>query len=143
MPELTRRIELSHRAADVYAVVANVQRYAEFLPWLERVEIIDQRPQRVDAVLHAARVGMHPHYRTLFELEPTEAVRMQLIEGPMQRLDGRWQFAETAAEKTLVTLAVDYEFANPLVALLFGTTFRHAIEDLVGRVGDRADALYG
>lgn len=143
MPDLRRSIELPHASADVYSIVADVESYPQFLPWLERVEIVARQATRVDAILHAARAGLHPHYRTWFDLQPTDAVRMQLIEGPMQRLDGQWRFAPAGDGGTLLSLDVDYEFANPLVGLLFGQTFRHAIEDLIGRVGDRAQQLHG
>lgn len=141
--DLERRIEIAHPVAEVYAIVADVGNYGEFLPWLERVEILAQQPSRVDAVLHASRVALHPHYTTRFDLHPHERIDMSLVDGPMQRLDGQWHFEPLAAGSSRVTLELDYEFSNPVYGLLFGHTFRHTIEELLGHVARRADQVYG
>lgn len=143
MADLHRRIELAHPARDVYAIVARVGDYAEFLPWLERVEILDEGPQHIDAVLHAAKAALHPHYTTRFELEPPGRVQMRLVEGPMQRLDGAWSFEPLSDTSCLVRLDVAYEFSNPVYGLLFGHTFRHTIEELLDHVAARADEVCG
>lgn len=134
---------LPHPADAAYAIVADVGAYAQFLPWLERVEILSQSDARVDAILHTATHGLHSHYTTRFELQPTQVVRMAQLHGPMRRLEGVWRFATGDDGGSTVDLELDYEFANPMYGLLFGHSFRHAIDEMLGHVAARADQLHG
>lgn len=141
--ELRRRAELAHPAEAVYRVVATVEDYAEFLPWLERVEMLSRTPTRIDAVLHTSTHGLHNHYTMRFEIQPKDCVRMTMLDGPMQRLDGRWSFDRRDQHASTLRLELDYEFSNPMFGLLFGHTFRHAIDEMLDHVDERAGQLYG
>lgn len=143
MAELQRRKVLPHSADTAYAVVADVSAYAKFLPWLQRVEILSQTTTQIDAVLHTATHGVHNHYTTRFVLQPPAAVRMVQLDGPMRTLDGQWNFVAHDANRSTVGLDLHYEFSNPMVGLLFGHAFRHAIDEMLDHVAARADALNG
>ncbi len=142
MAELRRQLQLPHNAANLYSIVADVGAYAEFLPWLDGVEVLARSDDFIEAALQVARAGAHTEYVTHYRLQPDDRIAMQLVEGPMHRLDGVWSFRPTGRDTSLLALNLDYEFSNPIFAMLFGHTFRQTIEDLLGHVAERADELH-
>ena len=141
MADLQRELQLPHTAANIYTIVADVGAYPEFLPWLEGVEILERSDEHIEAALQVARAGAHTEYITQYWLQPNQ-IHMELIEGPMHRLNGVWSFRPTSDDTSLLGLELDYEFSNPLFAMLFGHAFRTTIEDLLSHVAGRADELH-
>lgn len=140
MAEFRRQLQLQHPPSFLYDIVADVGRYAEFLPWLDGVEILSRSENQVDAALKVARAGGHAEYITRYHLEPHKRISTQLVDGPLHRLDGTWTFLDGAGG-SLLGLHVDYEFSNPLFGMLFGQTFRTTIDDLLKHVAARARHL--
>ncbi|MBT8144020.1 MAG: type II toxin-antitoxin system RatA family toxin [Gammaproteobacteria bacterium] len=141
MADLRRQLQSPHRPEQLYAIVADVDAYPEFLPWLDRVEILGRGDDHLHAALKIARGGAHSEYVTRYGLYPDERVTMELVDGPMHRLDGTWTFTPRG-QGSLLALHLNYEFSNPLYAMMFGLAFRAAIDDLIDHVADRAHELH-
>lgn len=142
MADLQRELQLPHSAANMYEIVADVGAYPDFLPWLEGVEVLQRSDEHIEAALQVARAGAHTEYITRYGLEPADRIQMELVEGPMHRLTGVWRFRPAGDGTSLLALDLDYEFSNPLFAMLFGHAFRATIEDMLSHVAERADELH-
>ncbi len=95
----------------VYRIVADVERYPEFLPDVSRAE------RRDDVVSMTLRMGLIPvTLVTRARFTPPAAIELVQIEGPFRRFDARWTFAPDGGG-TLVGYRADYEL--PLLGALF------------------------
>jgi ribosome-associated toxin RatA of RatAB toxin-antitoxin module len=68
---------------------------------------------------------------------------LQLVDGPFRRLHGRWHFEPLDDRACKVSLELDFEFSNRLVAMLVGPVFESIGNDLVDSFRRRAESLYG
>jgi coenzyme Q-binding protein COQ10 len=121
----------------VYEVVADVERYPEFLPDVAAVE------RRDDVVAMTLRLGLlSARLVTRAAFTPNQAIDLELVEGPFRRFSARWSFTP-AADGTEVGYRADYEL--PLLGSLLGGSTRPLLEAQARRqiaaFGTRARAL--
>ena len=130
MAHIERSALIAFPAADVYALVNDVERYPQFLPWCSRTEILSRSETQVVARIDIAVRGRRETLVTRNRLTPTSAIVLEMVEGPFRRFEGRWLFAPLGDAGCRVDLVVSFEFANRLVGAL-AAPFLHRIADRI------------
>jgi coenzyme Q-binding protein COQ10 len=143
---LTRRLPYS--PDQLFALVADVERYPEFVPWVTSMRTWNRRTScdTVEAFDAEARVRfaiVREMFSTRVKLD-TEALAIdtELIAGPFRRLENHWRFAEDP-EGSKVDFAIEFEFRSRLLERLAAANAGRAIQRLMGCFEARARALYG
>lgn len=139
MKRIVRSAIVEHSAAQMYALVDDIERYPSFLPWCRdaRVEEVDGRRR---ATLTVGLRGLRQSFTTLNENRPGEAIDMQLVEGPFRRFTAAWQFRPLGAEACNVEYTMEYELASAALARLLEPLFDHIADTMVDAFKRRADA---
>ncbi len=127
----------------MYALVDDVARYPEFLPWCRTAAELERTPTEVVASLHVHKGALHAQFTTRNRLEPSEAIHLELVDGPFRTLSGAWRFSPIADKGSRVSLQLRFAFANPLNAWLLEPVFEHTCNSLVDAFVVRAQATYG
>ena len=86
MKTVSKSVLLSHSPEEMYALVTDVARYAEFLPWCDRSEVLASTDHEMTAKVGMSLGGLRQSFTTANRHEPDRAVHMQLIEGPFSHL---------------------------------------------------------
>lgn len=132
-----------YRAEDMYALVNDVERYPEFLPWCRGARILSRSDHEMRASLDLARGGLHKTFTTRNTLEPGRSITIALENGPFRHLEGHWRFDPLAADGSKVVLNMQFEFAGALLDLMAGPVFHEICNSLMGAFIRRARSLYG
>lgn len=143
--EATRRV--AHTPEEMFALVADVEKYPEFLPLCERLTVRSRREREGRTVLVADMgVGykaIRETFTTQVLLNPAERViDVKYIDGPFKYLSNVWSF-EPAGDGCFVRFFIDYEFKSRILATLMGAMFDRAFRMFVEAFERRADAIYG
>jgi coenzyme Q-binding protein COQ10 len=129
MPYVETSIAIVAPARVVYELAKEQERFPQFMPDVETVEILERHPDRVIS-----------RWKTLVEEAPIEwteedrfddaALRIdyKLIEGDLDKFEGTWSFAERDGA-THVVLGVDYDFGVPTLAELIGPTLQRKVRE--------------
>jgi coenzyme Q-binding protein COQ10 len=139
---------LPYAPSQLFALVGDVERYPEFVPWVQRLRASNRRAvgQGVTLLEAEAEVGfsiVHERFATTVRLdEPSQAIDVDLISGPFRRLKNRWRFAPHPRGAQLA-FEIDFEFKSRLLTALLAANFHYAVDRLVGCFEARARALYG
>jgi ribosome-associated toxin RatA of RatAB toxin-antitoxin module len=126
MPSLDLRASVTAPVELVYQVVADVERYPEFLP---DVIAVDKRDDIVSMTLCAGLLSTRLVTRARFD--PPRVIELELIRGPFRRFSGRWTFSPTPDATTEVAYHADYEI--PLLGSLFAGTAHALLEQQTER----------
>lgn len=141
MPSFTVKETVHHPRPAVFDLVADIERYPEFVPgWKEARIIWEQEDRRT--VEQA--IGIHSlvwRFRTQAVLERPHQIRIEGAGGPLRRLHQVWRFQERAPSETLVELWTDYALRGGPAAAAAGPFFRRRTEQVVAAFRRRADAL--
>ena len=141
--EIRRSALVSFSPEQMFDLVIDVERYPEFLPWVAAAELHEKSDRDLLASMEMQRGGMRERFTTRNEFARPGFMDMQLVRGPFRVLDGRWTFAAIADAGTRIELAMRFEFASPIVSLLFGKAFEQSCNTLIDAFIARARALHG
>lgn len=143
MRRLHKSLVMPYRVDQVYAIVADVTAYPTFLPWCDGARILRSEGDEVEAELVIAKGPVRVGFSTVNQLVINERIDMRLKNGPFKRLTGGWTFEVLTEESCRVTLALDFEFNNRLLAMTVGAVFEQVIGSLIDAFLLRAKELYG
>ncbi len=143
MQRVERSVLVSYSAGQMFALVDDVARYPEFLPWCSGAEILAATPEGQVARLHLDYHGVTAHFTTVNVNDPPHSMRMKLKEGPFSTLSGEWTFKALAPDACKVELALAYAFRTPILETLIGPVFDRIARTFIDAFVERADALHG
>ncbi len=148
MPKTAERRHLPYSARQMYDLVADVERYPEFLPWAAAARIRSRRACGDHELLEADLVISFRLFRERFgsrvRLWPGRLrIETEYLDGPFRHLHSHWQFADCPDGGCEVDFAVDFEFRSALLQKVIGAVFNEAMARIVRAFEDRAAQLYG
>jgi coenzyme Q-binding protein COQ10 len=136
----------------MYDLVADIERYPEFLPWCiaarnrKREDSADGEVVWSDLVVGFKLV--RERFTSKVNLIPAKdgapaRIDVEYVEGPLKFLHNHWVFMPGADGGCDVDFYVEFEFRNKLFQKLIGSLFQEAVTRMVGAFEKRADRLYG
>src|SRR5579859_7753674 len=143
MRRVNKSALVPYPAAAMYALVNDVQRYPEFMPWCRGSKVLSESDTEMRASLDLARGGFHKTFTTKNALQAGRAITMTLEHGPFRHLEGRWIFTDLDGEGSKVALDMEFEFASAVLDLMAGPVFHEICNSLVDAFIRRAAELHG
>jgi ribosome-associated toxin RatA of RatAB toxin-antitoxin module len=143
MALVEKSVLVPYAAARMHALVSDVERYPEFLPWCgeAHVEARDEGVVRASVLIDYH--GIKQSFKTENRSKPPELIEIRLVSGPFHELDGLWRFTELATDASKIEFRLHYEFSNRLLDKLVGPVFKHIANTLLDAFLRRAQQLYG
>ena len=133
----------------MYALVADVERYPEFLPLCEALSVLsrstaDDKPVIV-AAMEIGYKAIRERFTTRVVLAPGEpSVFVTYLDGPFHHLENRWRFLPADGGRACdVAFWIDYQFKSPMLGLLMGAMFDKAFRKFSQAFEVRARVVYG
>ena len=143
MPTHAEKKLLPFRPDQLFDLVADVERYPEFLPWC----IASRITKREDNVIHADLIIGFKMFRETFTSKVTlsrpDRIDVEYSRGPFKYLNNHWIFVPEGADATNIDFYVDFEFRSRILQRLIGTVFGEAVKRMVRAFETRAHAVYG
>jgi coenzyme Q-binding protein COQ10 len=142
MPTHAERRFLPYTPEQLYDLVADVERYPEFLPWCLAARI---RKREGDTVIAELAIGIkmvRERFTSTVVLHPKYRIDVTYAEGPFKYLSNRWLF-EPAPGGVTVDFYVDFEFRNRVLQKIMEVVFGEAVRRMVAAFEIRARQLYG
>jgi ribosome-associated toxin RatA of RatAB toxin-antitoxin module len=144
MREVKRSALVPYTAEQMFALVEDIERYPQFLPWVAAAQLLERTPQTVVGRLEMHRAGMREIVTTRNMLTPPREITLTLVAGPFKTLEGCWTFEPIGEDRgTRVSLSMRFEFANSMLNLLLSRSFEKSCNELVDAFVARARAVYG
>lgn len=134
---------LPYTPAQVYDLVADVERYPEFLPWCVACRIRKREtPTNFIADLAVGFKMVREQFTSRITLEPKQAITVEYLNGPFEHLRNTWGF-KNAPGGCEVAFFLTFEFRSRLLQAIIGALFEEAVHRMVGAFEARAAKLYG
>ena len=143
MAEVNKSVLVAHSASRMFALVDAVESYPDFLPWCGGARLIFRDAHTTRATLEINYHGVRQNFTTENAKREPESMRIRLIEGPFQTLEGCWRFSSLGATGCKVELSLRYEFSSRLLDKVVGPVFGHIAGNLVEAFVKRAQSIHG
>ena len=143
MAEVRKSALVPHSAGRMYALVNDVDSYADFRPWCRSSRIVTLTGDGYIGEIEVAKAGIVQSFQTRNILTPEEQVRISLEEGPFRHLHGDWNFITLREDASKVELTLEFEFSGRLMNAAFGAVFSQIANNMVDAFCKRAGEIYG
>jgi coenzyme Q-binding protein COQ10 len=157
MPQFTTRRRVKHSAAKMFDLVADIERYPEFVPLCRAMRVIRRAQEADSEVVVAEMTVAYKLIRESFTSRVTldrgeRTVLVEYLDGPFSRMENRWSFrpvdggaseADTGQAACEVAFFISYEFRSRALGLLMGAMFDTAFRRFASAFERRADAVLG
>jgi ribosome-associated toxin RatA of RatAB toxin-antitoxin module len=142
MRTVHRSADVPYSAAQMFALVDDVESYPEFLPWCRDASVVQIDSDRKDARLDIGFAGLHKHFTTRNRASPARWIEIGLIEGPFRSLSGRWTFEDLTTGGCRIELLLRFEVSGAPLNFVFATVFEEIVRTQVNAFIARARQLY-
>jgi coenzyme Q-binding protein COQ10 len=143
MTAYKERVVVPYTIQQMYDLVAEVERYPEFLPWCIGARILKRETNILYAELIIGWKVLRERFSSKVNLKPPHSVQFDYTNGPLKYLHGDWRFSPEPQGGTLVEFQVDFEFKSKALSLVMGGVFSELVHRMVGAYEARANQLYG
>jgi len=142
MPTHAEQRVLPYTPEQLFALVADIERYPEFLPWCLAARIKERRADLIVADMIIGFRMFRERFTSRVALDAPHRIDVTYAEGPFRRLTNHWVF-EKAPGGCRIDFFVDFEFKSRLMQKLIEVLFSEAVRRMVGAFEKRARDLYG
>ncbi|XAT61318.1 type II toxin-antitoxin system RatA family toxin [Rhodobacteraceae bacterium Araon29] len=147
MPKHSETKRLAYTAEQMYALVADVGSYPQFLPWCSAARVRSRQPQPEGEIIEADLVISFKVFRERFGSRVTLfpaalKIETEYLDGPFRYMRSHWAFRPDGAGCE-VDFFVDFEFKNAILQGIIGVVFNEAMLRIVRAFERRAAELYG
>jgi coenzyme Q-binding protein COQ10 len=143
MPRHSETTHLPYTPEQLFALVADVGRYDEFLPWVVAVRIRSSSETETVADLVVGFNAFKERFTSRVHKEAPTRICVDYVEGPLKYLHNEWKFDPAPDGGTNLGFSVDFAFKSRLFETLAGAMFDRALRRMTTAFEQRAAALYG
>lgn len=148
MPQFESTRRVGHSADEMFDLVADVEKYPQFLPLCKSLNVRSEREKEEKTLLVADMTVAYKMVRETFTsqvlLKPKERrIDVKYVDGPFRYLDNRWTFKPVGENECDVHFFIDYEFKSRTLGMLMGSMFDYAFRRFAKAFEERADQVYG
>ena len=143
MPKHAERRVLPFTREQMFGLVADVEKYPEFLPWCVSTRIVERDESDFTAEMRIGFRVLRESFLTRVETAAPDRIDVTYLDGPFRYLTNRWLFEDGGDGSCTVDFSLDFEFRNVVLRRLLGVVFTEAVHRMVAAFETRARALYG
>ena len=148
MPKFETTRHVAHGPQEMFALVADIEKYPEFVPLCESLTVRSRKEREGRAVLVADMTVGYKAIRETFTsqvlLNPAETtVDVNYLDGPFRYLTNEWRFEPAEGGGSNVCFFIDYEFKSRILGAVMGAMFDRAFRMFADAFEKRADQIYG
>ena len=142
MPRHSETRRLPYTREQMFDLVADVGRYAEFLPWVTAIRIRSNSETEMVADMIVGFKGLRETFTSKVDKVRPGHIHVDYLDGPLKYLRNDWTF-EADGTGCTVDFSVDFAFKNRVFEMLAGQVFGAALRKMIGAFEERAAKLYG
>ena len=149
MPRFSSKRRVAHSADQMFDLVADVERYPEFVPLCQSLKIRQRTPgddgtEVVVADMTVSFKLVRETFTSKVTLDrPNLKILVEYLRGPFSNLENRWTFEPKSDRTCDVGFFIAYEFKSRMLAMLMGAMFDTAFQRFAQAFEKRADVVYG
>ena len=143
LQSVSRSALVPYPASAMYALVADVHEYPEFLPWCRGVRVLEPGEDTVEASLEIGRGPLRKTFTTRNLMTRDSRIDIELVDGPFKHLRGCWRFLGLDGSGCRIVLDLEFELSNAVLRRTLGPLFSEIADTMVDAFCRRAKQLYG
>lgn len=142
------RTEVPYTAAEMFDLVADVERYPEFLPWCVGLRIVQREITNGSGTITTDMIVAYKVFREQFRTHDrfdreAKVIEVEFANGPFRHLHNFWRFEDREGGGSVVDFEISFEFRNIFLQATAKAVFERAFARMSEAFIARADEIYG
>ncbi len=134
---------LPYTPEQLYDLVADIEKYPEFLPWCQNARILSKSETEIVADLSVGYKFFQETFRSRVHLTPKTRIDVEYIKGPFHHLKNHWTFKEGPDQETTIDFFIDFQFKNSFFQRATQAVFETAFDKMLDAFEKRAKEVCG
>jgi coenzyme Q-binding protein COQ10 len=143
MPTHAERRVLPYTPEQLFDIVADIERYPDFLPWCVATRIRSRDGNVITADVVIGFKMFRERFTTRDVLDRPRRIDVSYHDGPFKYLNNHWVFEPVGDASCELDFYIDFEFKTRLLQIAVGALFNEAVKVMVSSFEKRAKAIYG
>lgn len=143
MPAIRETRRLPYTAEQMFDLVADVDKYPEFLPWVVATRVRNDSETEMTADMLVGFKALREKFTSKVVKHRPDTINVHYIDGPLRDLDNDWTFRDVGEGGCEIDFCVEFTFKNMMFEALAGQYFDRAFRKMVNAFEERAAQLYG
>lgn len=143
MPTHAEKRILPHTQEQMFDLVADIERYPEFLPWCVGIRVRRREEGRTLADMMIGYKMFRERFTSLVTFDRPQRIDVQYFDGPFKYLNNHWIFRPHDETSCEIDFYIDFEFRSAMLQKVIGVVFNEAVRRMVSSFEKRAGTLYG
>lgn len=144
MAEIEKTVLVGYSASQMFRLVDTVENYPDFLPWCSGASMkLMEDNETAQATVHIDYHHIKHSFTTKNTRHPPELIKMELVEGPFEKLNGYWRFIPLSENACKIEFQLYYTFSHKLLEKLVGPVFYVIANNFVEAFVEQAEKIYG
>lgn len=148
MPKHETTRDVAHRPEQMFALVADIEKYPQFLPLCEALRVRSTKQRNEKTLMVADMTVGYKAIRETFTsqvlLSPDDnMIDVKYLDGPFRYLNNRWSFSQRSDGGCTINFHIDYEFKSRMLGAVMGSMFDRAFRMFAEAFEKRADEICG
>ena len=127
----------------MFDLVADVEKYPEFMPWCGGAAVLARSDNGMRASIIISFAGIKQKFTTQNEHDYPRRITLELVDGPFSTLTGRWEFQALTDNACKVVYTMKYAFSSRALEMVVGPVFNRIASSFIDSFTQRAQARYG
>jgi coenzyme Q-binding protein COQ10 len=143
MPTHAEKKHLPYTREQLFDLVADIERYPEFLPWCVGARVRERNGNEILGDLLIGYKMVRERFTSRVVLHRPNRIDVSYSEGPFKYLTNHWLFIPQEDGGCVIDFYVDFEFRSKMLQKIIGMFFNEAVRRMVSAFEARAHQLYG
>lgn len=143
MHTVQRSVLVPYSAAQMFDLVAGVEKYPEFMPWCGGATVQSQDDKGMQASITISIAGIKQTFSTRNSHNYPKLITFHLVDGPFSALTGKWEFNALSDTACKVVYTMEYAFSSRALEMVVGPVFNRIATSFIDSFTQRAQVCYG
>ncbi|GAB2904362.1 type II toxin-antitoxin system RatA family toxin [Paralcaligenes sp. KSB-10] len=142
MHTVQRSVLVPYSCAQMFDLVADVEKYPEFMPWCGGASVHEHDEHGMRASIIISFAGIKQTFSTRNDHDYPRLITFHLVDGPFSALTGKWEFNALAEDACKVVYTMEYAFSSRALEAVVGPVFNRIATSFIDSFTNRAQSRY-
>ena len=131
MKKIYKEEDINIDIETIFNLINDINSYPNYLPWCTKTEVTEKSDYSIIGKIFISKSFINWNFSTKNIIKKNESISLELVDGPFERLNGKWSFSMIDEFNTRVSLEINYKFKSSLIELSIEPIFTSIMNSIL------------
>ena len=131
MKKIYKEEDINIDIETIFNLINDIESYPNYLPWCTKTEVTKKSTNIIIGKIFISKSFINWNFSTKNIIKTNESISLELIDGPFERLTGKWLFSPINDFNTRVSLSINYKFKSSIIELSIEPIFSSIMNSIL------------